>query len=138
MDTFDREKRSEIMKKISGKNTYPEMVVRKMLHRMGYRYRLHRTDLPGKPDIVLPKYKKIILIHGCFWHGHEGCKRSKLPDTNRDFWRKKISKNMERDRYVIEELKRLGWSVLTIWNCEIRNKNLKKLEEKLEGFIKGS
>ena len=93
MDIFDRKKRSEIMKKVSGKNTNPEITVRKLLHRMGYRFRLHPLNLPGKPDIVLPKYKKIILIHGCFWHGHEGCKRSQLPNTNRDFWRDKISKN---------------------------------------------
>jgi DNA mismatch endonuclease (patch repair protein) len=135
MDIFDRKKRSEIMKKVSGKNTNPEITVRKLLHRMGYRFRLHPLNLPGKPDIVLPKYKKIILIHGCFWHGHEGCKRSQLPNTNRDFWRDKISKNKDRDKIVIEKLKRLGWSILIIWDCEIRKRNLADLEEKLEKFL---
>ena len=92
-DVFSKSKRSEIMSHIGQKDTQPEIVVRKMLHRMGYRFRLHRKDLPGKPDIVLPKYRKVIFVHGCFWHGHEGCPRAALPETNREFWEQKVEKN---------------------------------------------
>jgi len=132
-DVFDKEKRSKIMASVKSKDTKPEMIVRKLLHSMGYRYRLHREDLPGSPDIVLPKYRKVIFVHGCFWHGHEGCPRAKLPKTNRDFWEEKIRINIRRDRDNVQQLLRLGWTPLVIWSCEIRDKS--KLKEKLTKFL---
>ncbi len=103
---------------------------------MGYRYRLHRKDLPGTPDLAFPKYKKVIFINGCFWHGHEGCKRAALPATNTEFWEKKISGNVERDKLNYKKLKELGWGYLTIWQCEIKKSTLEKLREKISTFLK--
>ena len=123
------------MSHISGKNTKPEILVRSLLHRMGYRFRIHKKDLPGRPDICLPKHKKVIFVHGCFWHGHENCPRSKRPTTNVEFWNKKIDGNIERDRENIKKLKRLGWQTLTIWTCEIKNQE--ELKNKLISFIEG-
>ncbi len=120
MDVFSPEKRSRIMSRISGKNTKPEIYIRSLLHRLGYRFRLHRADLPGKPDITLPKHKKIIFVHGCFWHGHEGCRRAKRPDTNKEFWDKKIEGNIARDKHNREKLETLGWKVMVVWTCEIK------------------
>jgi DNA mismatch endonuclease (patch repair protein) len=105
VDTFTKTKRSEIMSRIGGKNTAPELRVRRVLHALGYRFRVHRDDLPGKPDIVLPRHQKIVLIHGCFWHGHPGCPRAALPTTNTGFWEKKISGNKKRDQSVLRELR---------------------------------
>lgn len=119
-DIFSKEKRSKIMSQISYKDTKPELAVRKMLHMMGFRYRLHVSKLPGCPDIVLPKYKKIILVNGCFWHGHSGCKRSIRPQTNVEFWNKKIEGNISRDKKTIEELEKLGWDILVIWQCQTK------------------
>lgn len=133
MDVFSREKRSQIMSRVSGRNTKPEIAVRSSLHRMGYRFRLHRKDLPGKPDITLPKYKKVIFVHGCFWHGHEDCPRSKRPSTNEEFWREKLNKNIERDKETVTALKELGWDVLTVWACEVKDPN--KLKTKLFSFL---
>ena len=133
MDVFSKEKRSQIMSRVSGKNTKPELVVRSLLHNMGYRFRLHRNDLPGKPDITLPKYKKIIFVHGCFWHGHIGCPRAKRPTTNNKFWNEKLNKNIERDKITVNNLKQLGWDILTVWTCEV--KNIEKLRNKLLSFI---
>lgn len=121
MDIFSKSKRSEIMSKISGKETKPEISVRKYLFSKGFRYRKNVKDLPGKPDIVLPKYKTIIFIHGCFWHGHEGCKKSNLPTTNTEFWNEKIGKNIERDRFNINNLNNKGWKVIIVWQCELKN-----------------
>ena len=135
MDVFSREKRSQIMSCVSGKNTKPELVVRSLLHNMGYRFRLHRNDLPGKPDITLPKYKKIIFVHGCFWHGHIDCPRAKRPTTNKKFWDEKLNKNIERDKITVNNLKALGWDVLTVWTCEV--KDTEKLRNKLLSFIEG-
>lgn len=117
-DVFSKTKRSRIMSRIKGADTKPEMKVRSLLHRMGYRFRLHRKDLPGKPDIVLPKHGAVIFVHGCFWHRHEGCPRATLPASNAAFWKKKLTANAERDRKNAEELRTLGWRVLTIWQCE--------------------
>lgn len=117
------------MSRIKGTNTKPEKIIRKMLHKMGYRFRLHRKDLPGKPDIVLPKYNKVIFVNGCFWHGHRNCKKAELPESNRDFWKEKIRKTQLRDKKSNRQLKNLGWNVLTIWQCELIN------EEKLLGKI---
>lgn len=123
------------MSHISGKNTKPEILVRSLLHRMGYRFRIHKKDLPGRPDICLPKHKKVIFVHGCFWHGHENCPRSKRPTTNVEFWNKKIDGNIERDKENIKKLKQLGWQTLTIWTCEIKNQE--ELKNKLISFIEG-
>lgn len=133
MDVFSREKRSQIMSRVSGKNTKPELVVRSLLHSMGYRFRLHRKDLPGKPDITLPKYHKVIFVHGCFWHGHTDCPRSKRPTTNEKFWRVKLDKNIERDKVIISSIRELGWSVLTVWACEVKDTD--KLKNKLLSFL---
>jgi len=123
------------MSRVSGKNTKPELVVRSLLHNMGYRFRLYRNDLPGKPDITLPKHNKIIFVHGCFWHGHIDCPRAKRPATNKTFWRKKLDKNIERDKVTAYKLKQLGWDVLTVWTCEVNDTD--KLENKLLSFLEG-
>lgn len=120
-DKFSKEKRSEIMSKISGKDTKPEILVRKFLFARGFRFRKNVKALPGKPDIVLPKYKTVIFVHGCFWHGHI-CKSGKLPETNKEFWREKIKINIIRDTSNIKKLKDLGWFVDIIWQCELKNK----------------
>ncbi|RKX59739.1 MAG: very short patch repair endonuclease [Thermodesulfobacteriota bacterium] len=133
MDIFSREKRSQIMSRVSGKNTKPEIAVRSLLHNLGYRFRLHRKDLPGKPDITLPKHKKVIFVHGCFWHGHTDCSRSKRPSTNEEFWREKLDKNIERDKASVKALEQLGWGVLTVWTCEVKDKD--KLKTKLLSFL---
>lgn len=120
---------------MSGKNTKPELIVRSLLHNMGYRFRLHRNDLPGKPDITLPKYNKIIFVHGCLWHGHVDCPRAKRPTTNKKFWNEKLNKNIVRDKIAITNLNQLGWEVLTVWTCEVKYTD--KLRNKLHSFIKG-
>lgn len=121
MDIFSKSKRSDVMSKISGKDTKPEILVRKYLFSKGFRYRKNAKDLPGKPDIVLPKYKAIIFVHGCFWHGHEDCKKSNLPTTNTEFWREKIGKNIERDKFNLINLNNKGWKVIIVWQCELKN-----------------
>lgn len=107
------------MASVGTKNTWPEILVRKMLHREGYRYRLHRADLPGKPDIVFPGRKKIIFVHGCFWHGHR-CRGGKLPKSRKKYWEAKHSTNKARDKRNARDLKRMGWDVLVVWQCQIR------------------
>lgn len=109
------------MRSIKSKNTAPEMAVRRLLHSLGYRFRLHRRDLPGKPDIVLPRHKSTIFVHGCFWHQHPSpaCRNAQTPRTNTDYWVPKLEKNTERDRVAIEALLAQGWKVLVIWECEI-------------------
>lgn len=119
VDRLTKEKRSWNMSRIRGKNTKPELIVRSMLHRMGYRFRLHREDLPGKPDIVLPKYKTVIFVHGCFWHRHKKCKYAYNPKSRKTFWQKKFNENVKRDRKRQNELKRLGWRVIVIWECQV-------------------
>lgn len=123
-DIFSKAKRSEIMSKISGKETKPEILVRKFLFANGFRYRKNDKKLAGKSDIVLPKYKTAIFVHGCFWHGHQGCKKSALPQTNYEFWEKKIGGNVERDKINQKKLKKDGWKVIVIWQCEIKNREL--------------
>ncbi|MGI5089886.1 DNA mismatch endonuclease Vsr [Treponema sp. OMZ 305] len=124
-DIFSKSKRSDIMSKISGKETKPEILVRKYLFAHGFRYRKNVKKLPGKPDIVLPKYKTIIFVNGCFWHGHENCKKSALPTTNTEFWKEKISANVIRDKKVFTELHSMGYKVLIIWQCELTVKKRK-------------
>lgn len=118
-DVFSPEKRSEVMRAVKGKDTKPEIALRKALHRLGYRYRLNVKDLPGKPDLVFPRHKTVIFVHGCFWHGH-GCKRGRrVPKTNRAYWKDKIARNKARDEKNANALKALGWRVVTIWECEL-------------------
>jgi len=124
-DIFSKKKRSEIMSNISGKETKPEILVRKFLFSKGFRFRKNDSRYLGEPDIVLPKYKTVVFIHGCFWHGHKGCKRSKLPETNVYFWKNKVSANIERDKKNRSELEKQGWVVLTIWQCKLRNEKLR-------------
>ncbi len=131
MDTVNRKRRSEIMSRIGGKNTKPELAVRRLLHAMGYRFRLHRKDLPGKPDILLPKWKTAIFIHGCFWHGH-ACPRGTRPSTNTEFWAEKIRKNQERDDLTGKRLRESHWRVMVIWECEL--KDVESLCSKLKGI----
>ena len=108
------------MSQIRSKDTKPELLVRRFLFAHGFRFRLHRKDLPGKPDIILPKYKTVIFINGCFWHGHNDCKYASIPETNRDFWFVKISGNAERDKINYQLLKELGWKVIEIWQCQLK------------------
>lgn len=121
------------MAKIRGKNTKPELLVRSMLHRAGYRFSLHRKDLPGKPDIVLRKYKTVIFVHGCFWHRHKNCKTATTPKSNVEFWQAKFDRNVANDKKHTRELRKLGWHVITVWECELKNpeKVLAKLQRKL-------
>lgn len=123
-DVFTPEKRALVMGRIGGRDTKPEIRVRSLLHALGYRFRLCRRDLPGKPDIVLPRFKTVVFVHGCFWHGHANCRRATIPATNRDFWVAKIAGNKARDSRVEAELKQLGWSVVVIWQCELKNESL--------------
>jgi DNA mismatch endonuclease (patch repair protein) len=122
LDVFPPEKRSEIMGRIKGKDTSPELAVRSTLHAMGYRFRLHRKDLPGKPDIVLPKYKTVVFVNGCFWHGHDCRKGKSVPATNTEFWKAKIDGNVCRDRETDDKLKKMGWRVLVVWECEVSDR----------------
>lgn len=135
-DTFDKQKRSDIMSKVKSKDTRPEMVVRKLLFNMGCRYRLNRPDLPGKPDIVLPKYHAVVFVHGCFWHGCPTCKHAQIrPRTNSEYWDKKLDKNIQRDIKVANQLDEIGWHVLVIWECDTRKKNIEILKKKLSCFL---
>lgn len=120
-DVFTAKERSRIMARVRGKDTAPELAIRSMVHRLGYRFRLHQRKLPGNPDIVLPCHKKIILVHGCFWHGHKRCKHAARPKSNRRYWNKKIDRNIERDRRNRRKLRAMGWDVLTLWECDIKN-----------------
>jgi DNA mismatch endonuclease, patch repair protein len=119
MDNLTKEHRSWNMGRIRSGNTKPELVVRSLLHQMGYRFRLHRKDLPGKPDIVLPKYKTVVFVNGCFWHRHAGCAKAYTPKSRVDFWENKFRNNIERDNKAQNELKILGWKVIVIWECEL-------------------
>lgn len=121
MDSLTPERRSWNMSRIRGKDTRPEIIVRSLLHRLGYRFRLNRKDIPGKPDIVLPKHQTAIYVHGCYWHRHQGCHLAYTPKSNLDFWGKKFARNVERDLEVRESLKGTGWKQLVIWECETRN-----------------
>lgn len=135
-DIYSKLKRSEIMSKISGTETKPEILIRKYLFSKGFRFRKNDKRLPGRPDVVLPKYKTVIFIHGCFWHGHH-CKAGKLPETNKEFWENKINSNMERDKKNQHKLEKLGWKIITVWQCKLKNKKvltkkLKEIEQKIQ------
>ena len=128
-DVFSAEKRSKIMRRIKSKNTSPEMKVRSFLHGAGFRYRVHAEDLPGTPDIKLPKYRTVVFVNGCFWHQHPkpSCKLSKLPASNQEYWIPKLKKNTQRDKKNIHKLVELGWNVIVIWECEISEATLLEL-----------
>jgi DNA mismatch endonuclease, patch repair protein len=129
------EQRSFCMKQIRSKNTTPEMIVRKYLHKNGFRYSLHNKKLPGKPDITLRKYGKVIFVHGCYWHGHKNCENAKTPKSNKEFWIEKIKKNQTRDATILENLQELNWKVISIWECQLKKnrteETLKELVDKI-------
>jgi len=133
MDKLSKEKRSWNMSRIRGKDTKPEVIIRSMLHRMGYRFRIHAKGLPGCPDIVLSKYRAVIFVHGCFWHRHPGCKYAYTPKSRQDFWAKKFQKTVERHEIVTRELESQGWKTLVVWECETAN--TQKIYGKLIDFI---
>lgn len=130
-DVVDSKKRSQMMSGIGGKDTKPELIIRKGLHASGFRYRLHVRDLPGKPDIVFPRYKAVILINGCFWHAHS-CHLFKWPSTRTEFWKQKINATVQRDRGNFEKIDKLGWRVLTIWECALKGRTRLTIEYVLE------
>jgi DNA mismatch endonuclease (patch repair protein) len=123
-DIFSKAKRSEVMSKVTAKDTRPEVKVRKFLFSKGFRYRKNDKRFPGKPDIVLPKYKTIIFVHGCFWHHHENCRAAALPRTNHEFWKDKMQTNVKRDKKNRMDLKKLGWKIIVVWQCQIKNREL--------------
>jgi DNA mismatch endonuclease (patch repair protein) len=133
MDTLTAAERSIRMSLIKGKDTKPELQVRKLLHRAGYRFRLHRRDLPGTPDLVFPGRLKAVFVHGCFWHAHRGCKDSNVPKSRRAYWLDKFSRNVKRDRRSVRELRKQGWEVHIVWECETRNAAL--VEKRLSTFL---
>jgi len=133
MDRISKERRSWNMSRISGVDTAPERFVRSLLHGMGFRFRLHDKALPGKPDIVLKKHRTLIFVHGCFWHRHEACRYCYSPKSNLEFWQAKFKRNVSRDTEVKQALRKLGWHVLTVWECEVANE--KKLRRKLMGHL---
>lgn len=135
MDTLTPSQRSERMSRVRSTDTQPEMVVRRLTHKMGYRYRLHRKDLPGKPDLVFPVRHKVIFVHGCFWHRHDDphCPLARLPKSRLDFWVPKLESNRRRDILALERLQALGWDVITIWECQIRD--TEALKNRISGFL---
>lgn len=137
-DVHEPEVRSYNMSRIKGKNTKPEMLVRKYLHAQGFRYGLHNKKLPGKPDLVLTKHKTVIFVHGCFWHSHEQCRYFVIPKTRTEWWREKLSKNKENDSRHILNLQRAGWKVIIVWECELKPQKLKETLESLPERIIGN
>jgi DNA mismatch endonuclease (patch repair protein) len=134
-DHVDPATRSRIMSAVHSKDTMPEVRVRKMLHSMGYRYRLHVAKLPGKPDIVFPSRHKIVFVHGCFWHRHRSCRYATTPKTRPEYWEEKFSANVTRDRATVRKLKQMGWTIATVWQCQL--KNPERLAERLHEFLEG-
>ena len=138
MDNVTRTKRSEIMARVRSGDTGPEMAVRRLVHSMGYRYRLHRKDLPGSPDLAFPRLQKVIFVHGCFWHQHH-CKRGdRKPSTHTDYWLPKLRRNVERDRRAVRQLKKLGWTALVVWECQTTSKRIEALVARLNRYLSGS
>ena len=136
MDNLTREQRSANMARIKQRNTSPELAVRSTLHRMGYRFRLHRRDLPGRPDVVLPRHRTIFLVHGCFWHHHARCRFAYTPKSRVEFWKAKFEANVVRDRKIERDLQNMGWVVQVIWECKTRD--LSALEEQLRLALSGN
>jgi len=133
MDSISSSRRSEIMSRIRSSDTHPEMQVRRLLHRLGYRYALHRRDLPGVPDLVFPSRRKIVLVQGCFWHQHKGCSDGRIPKSRVRYWEPKLQRNVERDRRNISKLRRDGWSVMLVWECDTANAD--SLRKRLVRFL---
>ena len=133
-DIFDPEKRSEIMSRIRGRDTKPELIVRRIAHGLGFRFRLHRKDLPGRPDIVFPRHQAVIVVHGCFWHRHPGCKRASSPKTRVRYWQNKFEDNVVRDKRNETALRDLGWKVMVIWECE--TKDHEAVAARIESFLR--
>lgn len=133
-DKISPERRSLNMAAIKSRNTKPEIAVRKLLHASGFRFRLHRKDLPGRPDIVLPRYKTAVFVHGCFWHQHEGCKLASKPSSRQEYWKAKFDRNAERDKNSFRTLTELGWQVVVIWECEVR-KNADEVVQRLAKLL---
>jgi DNA mismatch endonuclease (patch repair protein) len=136
MDRYTKADRSRIMSRVRARDTQPEIIVRSTLHKMGFRFRLHRSDLPGKPDIVLPKLRKVIFVHGCFWHQHQGCSKAKRPHTNLEFWNAKLDRNVARDLENYADLTSQSWASFVIWECETRQTD--RLIQRLRGFLGGA
>ena len=135
-DMFDAKKRSEIMSRVHSANTTPEIRVRKLLYGMSYRFRLHRKDLPGSPDIVLPRYKAVIFVHGCFWHGCPTCHHAEIrPVKNAEYWNKKLDRTLERDKNNVMLLKQSGWRVLVVWECETKKSQIERLITKIRSNL---
>ena len=132
-DVFSPQERARVMRAVKGKDTKPEMTVRRLAHALGYRFRLHRKDLPGKPDLVFPGRNKVIFVHGCFWHGHNCARGSRQPKQNADYWRAKIGRNVERDAASLQALKAQGWQALVIWECEMKDRAT--LADRLKAFL---
>ena len=121
MDKLSAERRSSNMRQIRSKNTAPELLLRRMLHRLGYRFRLHRKDLPGKPDLVFPSRRKAIFVHGCFWHQHSGCREGRVPGTRLEYWKPKLTRNQQRDTAAQSALREQGWQFLVVWECQLKD-----------------
>lgn len=134
VDSITSEQRSRNMSQIRSRDTTPEVIVRSILHKAGLRFRLHRKELPGKPDIVLRKHRAVIFVHGCFWHRHPGCKRCTTPKTNPAYWLPKLQRNADRDKEHIADLKKLGWRVRVVWECELKNRP--KLTRNLQTYLR--
>ena len=136
-DVLSCAQRKKCMSNVRDKNTKPEVFVRSLLHQMGFRFRLHRKDLPGLPDIVLPKYRTVMFVHGCFWHRHLNCRRTTMPATNSEFWQRKFDENMRRDRKTVLALTNLGWNIIIVWECETQKRNRDALQTRLANVLKG-
>ena len=134
MDKLDPARRSANMRKIRSKDMAPEMAVRRLVHGLGFRFRLHRPDLPGRPDIVMPRHRKIVFVHGCFWHLHEGCREGRIPASRREYWEPKLNRNSARDTKHLAELEAAGWKCLVVWECETKDPST--LRGKLRQFLK--
>jgi DNA mismatch endonuclease, patch repair protein len=134
LDKLSQLRRSDNMRQIRSKDTAPELILRRLAHAMGYRFRLHRKDLPGKPDLVFSARKKVVFLHGCFWHQHKGCREGRLPGTRREYWQPKLARNQERDAVSEAALRSLGWGVLTLWECEVERDTV-GVSKRLKGFL---
>lgn len=134
-DVFDPQARSAVMRRVKGRDTGPELKVRRLLTRLGARYRLHRADLPGRPDIILPGRRLVIFIHGCFWHGHDCARGSRVPQARRDYWTAKVAGNRARDARNLSALAEAGWRVETVWECELKARALPALEARLRTLL---
>lgn len=140
MDTFSSHERSAIMRRVHGKDTVPEIQVRSILHRLGFRYALHKKDLPGAPDIVLTRHRTVVFVNGCFWHRHRGCKRASTPASRQDYWLPKFERTIARDKSAKRLLRKLGWRVIIVWECELRDpdrlrERLRRISTREEGLL---